>query len=136
MATLAKITLNLTADCSTLPKVALVVGKSYLTDNGKIARIKSASPFIADVTNADGSFNCQTFYRLDGASNPRNKGLDIESELCSATLCALDWLAAHGQKILGVTPSGVCVKDQYCSGAGYTLWLPAKRSALRDFMNY
>lgn len=114
----------------------LTTGKSYLTANGKIARVKSASPFVAEVLHPDGTFYKQAFYSSCGAVKSDDKGLDIVSELCTATLAAVDWLAAHSQIILGVTPTGVCVKDQYCEGTGYTIWLPAKRSALRDFMNY
>ncbi len=52
----------------------------------------------------------------------------------SATDGAVNWLLEHGQTVLGVTANGVCVLD--IGGEGYNLWLPATRSALRDFMNY
>jgi hypothetical protein len=112
----------------------LTAGKTYLTVNGKIAFIKSVHPTIAEVRDADGTFHNQAFYCIGGTAKTGGEGLDIVDTLPENTLNAVEWLQAHSQTILGVTVDGVCVLDT--GGEGYNLWLPAKRSALRDFMNY
>lgn len=109
----------------------LVTGQTYLTQGGQMAIVKMANPYVADVFNADGTYCTRAYYSATGES----KGtLGIVGRLCDSTVNAVDWLAAHSQKILGVTASGVCVHD--IGGEGYNVWLPARRQALRDFMNY
>lgn len=112
----------------------LVIGQTYLTRGGKIAVVKMASPYVAEVFNVDGTFAQQAYYHFDGEAKSVKRELDIIECLCEGTVNALDWLQAHSQTILGVTSRGVCVLDT--GGEGYNLWLPAKRGALRDFMNY
>lgn len=112
----------------------LVVGQTYLTQGGQMAVIKMANPYVADVFNADGTYCTRAYYSATGESKGTNRALDIVGRLCDSTVNAVDWLVAHSQTILGVTASGVCVHD--IGGEGYNVWLPARRQALRDFMNY
>lgn len=60
-------------------------------------------------------------------------------------LCA-NWLIRHGQQVLGVTSvpgleelDGVCVVSEYSTpdgGFSCTVWVPANREAMLEYMNY
>lgn len=50
---------------------------------------------------------------------------------------AKQWLESHGIEVVGVTPTGVCVIEQYASKSGgysQTVWLPASLNVLRNWM--
>lgn len=117
-----------------MANLVLRQGATFLTRGGKMATVKGAAPFMGSVLNADGTFYRQAFFDATGTARSTDRALDIVAELPANTECAVEWLAAHSQKIIGITLHGVCVHD--IGGEGYNIWLPAKRTALRDFMNY